>query len=125
MMNNTNTIHKYQCHGCQSTFTSLQRLESHLMKKNQCQLSLNETSVKKIIKLRPIEHHICQQCHREFTRKDNLVTHLKKNRCPAMKNNFQSQTQTDLAEKMTILERELAEKNRQIDQLTKNCLPLE
>jgi uncharacterized Zn-finger protein len=51
----------------------------HLNRKTQCvPQQESNTSEIKIKQQNPI---ICQYCHKEFARKDNLSTHLKKKRC--------------------------------------------
>jgi DNA-binding transcriptional MerR regulator len=80
------------------------RLESHLKRKIPCKPTPVKLEVMRIstdgngkITIRhrpPIDRFPCHYCHKEFTRKDNLTAHLKKNRCLFMK----SQTDVDQVE---------------------------
>ena len=93
-----------QCSNCLQTFSTVNRLESHLKRKIPCKPNNNQISPVKF-EIMTIAygdcdlledngnkhlHHIdrfpCNYCHKEFTRKDNLTAHLKKNRCLFMKN---------------------------------------
>ena len=59
----------YTCDICHRQFLHLHHLKSHLNSKKQC------GPQEKIKNKDPI---ICQYCNKEFARKDNLSTHLKK-----------------------------------------------
>jgi hypothetical protein len=80
---------------CFHQFSSLKRLETHLKRKTPCKSYNNqETNVKlEVVQLNDDGKKIsdrfpCQYCHTEFIRKDNVTAHLRKNRCPVMKNNM-------------------------------------
>ena len=77
-------LSKHSCPQCLQEFTTLRRLQSHLDKKIPC--------TKTKIKLKSSNQIRCQFCNKEFARKDNLIAHVKKNRCVIL--NYKSENQS-------------------------------
>lgn len=116
---------RFICEFCLKSFSSLQRLDSHLKNKYKCHPQLSED-----ISLQFEEKgiNVCQYCHKKFTRNDSLNVHLKKNRCSAIRNQLYVESQKQekiedtktILEKMSILEKRLDEKDQQIEELKKS-----
>ena len=103
---------KYQCQLCLMSFSSLQRLESHLERKHKCDPTLNKEKFRTELK----QPNICQYCLKTFARKDSLTEHIKKNRCVVLKNQLivNKQNFPDLKEEMAQIKPQLNEKNKLI-----------
>ena len=69
---------EHKCPKCHKLFSSAHRLQSHLNRITPCQ-SVN------MIKFNPISqmnnNFICEFCGKKFARRDNVLAHIKKNRC--------------------------------------------
>ena len=108
-MNSIQSTGKYTCPKCFVSFSRSNRLQSHLNRKNPCmpiektndQLQENRIIPKKFkIKMKQ-NGIICIYCQKIFARNDNLLTHLKKNKCPQFNN---------LGQEVITLKKQLTEK---------------
>ena len=105
---------KHQCTICHQVFSSAHRLQSHLNRKTPCQ-PISESSTETLknlnlaIKLKPPESFACQFCKKEFARKDNILAHLKKNRCTAVN---EMDDPAHLKDKVSFLEKQIEELKR-------------
>ena len=89
----------YTCPKCLHNFSRSNRLQSHLNRKTPC---VDVSTFKK--QPDPV---ICTYCQIIFATKDNLLAHLKNNKCP----------QFNIEEKLITLEKKLTEKDKQIAEL--------
>ena len=120
----------YLCPLCKVSFSTSQRLESHLKRKISCistsKLPQKITIGHKKIILKPnIER--CQYCEKTYASKDNLSKHIKLGRCRKfpkdeeiiINDNILKQTLTTdkILEKVNLLEKRLDEKDQQIEEL--------
>ena len=75
---------KYICPRCKQNISSSQRLESHLNRKVPCPVvNTNELKItikKDNLKITP-EAPICRYCNQSFSNRQNLLKHIRLNRC--------------------------------------------
>ncbi len=127
-MYSENQEKNYICHVCQKHFKHLHHLKSHLNRKNPCVFS--EKAIDN-------DYINCDYCNKKFTKKGNLLIHLKKQRCTKIPIGYfndvefnSSDITYDLTERLIILENQLAEKDERIAEkderiahLTENSFP--
>ena len=102
----------FQCQNCLQVFSSSQRLDSHIKRKNKCE-SPEETKV--IVE--PKQEIICQYCRKTFTRKDSLNAHFKRNRCLVLKNRLiqGGEVIETIKEEITKIKHEFDEKGKKME----------
>ena len=125
---------KNQCPRCLNNFSTVQRLQSHLSRKTQCELIIDEIKNDHILIIdadcqsnkddeNEYKRFICEYCFTRFTRKDNMFAHQKKSckalniELPSSYNMDENQQvvkisencEIDLVEKVTLLEKQVAE----------------
>ncbi len=102
----------YICPKCSQSFTRSNRLQSHLNRKKPCRPDLETSTTKKIqIKMKQTDPIICLYCQKKFSTNDNLLIHLKQNRCYGLNNN---------TVEVLKLKKQLSEKDKQIAELKDN-----